>query len=513
MKTQSQRLIFNALSVFAKTLALTAIGIILTPFVVGQVGRASYGLIVIIASFFGFLQMVQIGTPQALIRFMPQELEHGDRNRLSCLMSTGFAMLCIAGVLVAVGTVLTVLHPSWIASMAVGVSAKTLRFLIIILGASAALDLPLSFGNFIFQAHERYVKHSILQTSGYLLRFILVLMLLTVFPGNILAYALGTVGGNLLGSLGILIAALLLFRETQLRVRAIDLRIMVKIGSFGLLTVVNTLAMMMFVQADYIVIGKMIGNEEVTVFNLGVVWVITIRSYVSAAMSVVTPSASRTVAEGKPEILREMLLRTTKYGLLASLLPLVFLIPFRNVLMNVWMGRGYDASALILLFVLVGDIFANGVSGGISMLIGTGRLRFLTTANLIAGVLNISIGIFLLKVFNLGIMSFAYAYCAVFVVLNSIVLPVYLSRAFKLPLKEYFLKSWRGPILVGLFSLPIAFLIRQIMLPKGWISIFICGSMFLIAYSAIVFCTATDEFDRRSLRQLLKGPSYRSQEG
>ncbi len=487
-----------------KTLILTAMGIVLTPFVVGQIGRADYGLVVIISSFLAFLQMVQIGTPQALTRFIPQALENGDKDSLCSTMSTGFAMLCCGGALVAVGALAAIYHPSWITNIPYGVSAEGIRYLLIILGLAAALDLPLSFGHFVFQAHERYVTHSILQTSGYLIRFVLILVLLTVFPGSLLAYAVGAAGGNFIQSLGILIAALLLFRETKLRPRAINLRAMVRIGSFGLLTVLNTLAMMMFVQADYIVIGKTIGNAEVTAFNLGVVWVITVRSYVSAAMSVVTPSVSRTVAAGRQDVLGEMLLRTTKYGLLASLLPLVFLIPFRNALMDVWMGKGYSESAHILLFIIIGDIFGNAVAGGISMLVGSGRLRFLTKANLFAGVLNIGLGLFLLKVFDLGVMSFAYAYCAVFVILNGIVLPRHLSHTFGLPLREYFLKSWLGPALVGSAALPIAYIIRRVAVPTGWGKIAICATVFLIAYSIIVFVLAFDEYDKHALRQVLQ---------
>ena len=500
---QSQRVGLNALSVLAKTFVLMAIGIILPPFVIGQIGRAEYGLVILISTFLSFMQMVQIGTPQALNRYIPQELERRDEASLRSLLSTGFLMLCVFGFIVAIGAIILSFYPGLAVKIPLGTSARSIGSLILIMGLAASVDLPLSFGHVLFQAHERFVLHSILQTSGYVARLVLVLFLLNLFPGKVLAYALGTVGGNLIQSLGIFIAALWLFREVRLSARLVNYGTMLKIGGFGLLTTINTLAVMMFVQADYIVIGKFIGNEAVTAFNLGVVWVLVVRTYISAAMSVLTPSASRIETAGQPEVLREMLVRSTKYGLLASLLPLLFLVPFGKALMGVWMGPGYDQSSRIVLFILLGDMFANGIAGGISMLIGVGRLRFLTLANLIAGVFNLVIAVILLKTFGLGVMSFAYAYCGVFIVLNGIVLPAHLGRTFGVSLKQYFKRAWLGPILAGLIALPIGFLVRRIGLPSDWPGIIMSGVLFAMAYAVIVRLITFDKYDRQLFRRML----------
>jgi O-antigen/teichoic acid export membrane protein len=503
---QSQRVVLNALSVLAKTFVLMAIGIILPPYVIGQIGRSEYGMVILISSFLAFMQMVQIGTPQALNRFIPRELERGDKDSLRSLLSTGIAMLCMCGVVVAIGTMLLAHHPEWIVNIPTETPTRNISILIIIMGLAASVDLPLSFGHVLFQAHERYMLHSILQTLGYLARLVLVLLLLGLFPGKVLAFAVGTVAGNFIQSLGIFVIAILIFREVRLAVRTINFGTMIKIGGFGLLTTVNTLAMMMFVQADYIVIGKLIGSEEVTAFNLGVVWVLIVRTYISAAMSVLTPSASRTETAGQPEILREMLIRSTKYGLLASLLPLLFLVPFGKVLMEVWMGPGYNQSSQIMLFVLLGDLFANGISGGISMLIGVGKLRFLTLANLAAGILNITIAVILMKTLNLGVMSFAYAYCGVFMILNSIVLPAHLGRIFGIPMKQYLKRAWLSPVLAGLLALPVGFLIYRMGLTRGWVGMLMSGALFSIGYAIIVLVIAFDKYDRQLLRRVLVIP-------
>jgi len=480
-----------------------AIGIILPPYVVGQIGRSEYGTVILISSFLAFMQMVQIGTPQALNRFIPRELERGDKESLRRLLSTGLAMLCAFGLVVAIGTILLTHHPAWIVKSSADGPTRSISILIIIMGLAASIDMPMSFGHVLFQAHERYILHSILQTLGYIARLLLVLLLLGLFPGKVLAYAVGTVAGNFIQSLGIFVIAILLFREVRLAVREISFSTMMKIGGFGLLTAVNTLAMMMFIQADYIVIGKLIGSEEVTAFNLGVVWVLIVRTYISAAMSVLTPSASRTETAGQPGILREMLIRSTKYGLLASLLPLLFLVPFGKVVMEVWMGPGYGQSAQIMLFILLGDIFANGISGGISMLIGIGKLRFLTIANLAAGILNVTIAVILMKTLSLGVMSFAYAYCGIFMILNSIVLPMHLGRIFKVPVGQYFKKAWLGPILTGLFALPFGFFVYRMGLSHGWGGILASGAIFLIGYVIIVFVIALDKYDKQLLRRVL----------
>jgi O-antigen/teichoic acid export membrane protein len=495
--------VLNALSVLAKTFVLMAIGIILPPYVIGQIGRSEYGSVILVSSFLAFMQMVQIGTPQSLNRFIPRALERGDKDSLRNLLSTGLAMLCACGLIVGTGTMLLSHHPEWIIKSSTEGPTRSISILIIIMGLAASIDLPMSFGHVLFQAHERYILHSVLQTLGYIARLLLVLLLLGLFPGKVLAFAVGTVAGNFIQSFGIFVIAMLIYREVRLAVRAISFSTMMKISGYGLLTTVNTLAMMMFIQADYIVIGKLIGSEEVTAFNLGVVWVLIVRTYISAATSVLTPSASRTDTAGQPGILRDMLIRSTKYGLLASLLPLLFLVPFGKVLMEAWMGPGYGQSAHIMLFVLLGDIFANGISGGISMLIGVGKLRFLTIANLVSGILNVTIAVILMKTLSLGVMSFAYAYCGVFMILNSIVLPTHLGRVFGVPMGQYLKKAWLGPILTGLLALPFGFFVYRIGLTHGWVGILASGAIFLIGYVIIVLVIALDNYDRQLLRRVL----------
>ncbi|MCK7482652.1 MAG: oligosaccharide flippase family protein [Candidatus Moduliflexus flocculans] len=165
---------------------------------------------------------------------------------------------------------------------------------------------------------------------------------MTLFPGNIIAYVGGMVGGNIIQGLLILIVALIIFRETKINIAAIEINTMVMIGKYGFLTLLNTIGIFMFIQADYLVIGKLIGNEAITVFSIGVAWVLLVRSYINAAMSVVTPAAARIEIAGKPEALKEMLLRTTKYGLLVSMLPLIFIAIFREPLIAAWMGQGMN---------------------------------------------------------------------------------------------------------------------------------------------------------------------------
>lgn len=481
-----------------------AIGIILPPFVIGHIGRAEYGLVVLISSFFALLQMIQLGIPQSLNRYVPRELQRADHRSVSRIISSGFTMLCFCGVLVAIGALLTAFHPNWLVKTPSEASAGYLSALIVILGLAAAIDLPMSLGHVIFQAHEQYIRHSILQTLGYGTRFVLVLILLTLFPGNIIAYVGGMVGGNIIQGLLILIVALIIFRETKIDITTINIYTMVRLGKYGLLTLLNTIGIFMFIQADYLVIGKMISNEAITIFSIGVAWVLLVRSYINAAMSVVTPAAARIEIAGTPEALKEMLLRTTKYGLLVSMLPLVFIAIFRKPLMQAWMGQGYEQSAKILLFVLVGDILANGVAGGTSMLIGLGKLRKLTAVNLMAGMLNIILGVLLFLVFNLGVMSFAYSYCFIFFILNGLVVPAILSRALNLSLCSYYKSAWLRPAAAGILSLPVAILIHGIATPRGWAGIVICAIIFSFGYSLAVFLVAFDEYDKHLIKNMFQ---------
>ena len=89
----SHQLTINALSNLLGAAAGLIAGLVLPPFVIGEIGRESYGTVIILASALQFIGLVQLGTPRALNRFVATEIALEDREALSGVLSTGLPIL------------------------------------------------------------------------------------------------------------------------------------------------------------------------------------------------------------------------------------------------------------------------------------------------------------------------------------------------------------------------------------------------------------------------------------
>ncbi|MFA6133505.1 MAG: oligosaccharide flippase family protein [Phycisphaerae bacterium] len=502
---ESHRLIINSAAVFCQTLVLMAIGLVLPPFVIHQLGNDRYGVVVVIGSILGFVALLQIGMPQALSRFIAVALERKDPQELSRVMSSGMAFLVVCGAIGMLAVALFVWAPELLVTWPAQMSRQTVQIVILIMGILTVLNMPLSFGHVSFVGRERFVLHAVLQTGGFLLRFGMVYGLLLAFPGSILAYAASSSGSVTLHTAIVFVLALCLFRDGRLSLGNVDLGILKKMLTFGSAVTLASMAVMLYIQADYFLIDKVVGPAAVTMFSLAVVWSLTLRNVLKAAVSVISPAAARTHVSGGQQALSMMLMRATKYSLLAAIAPLTFLCFYRYQLMDVWMGKGYDEAATLMLPILLADMVSHAVTGGTEMLVGMGRVRTILIIDLIGGVANIAVALLLSVWLGMGLMGFSLAYAVILVVRNAIVMPAYFMRVFHLKPLEYVGKCYGRSLLCAATMVPCVYLISRAIPGESWGRIFLAVAATMLAYLPLVALLGMDSYDRNVFRQLAGG--------
>jgi len=502
---ESHRLIINSAAVFCQTLVLMAIGLILPPFVIHQVGDDSYGVVVVIGSILGFLALLQIGMPQALSRFVAVAIERKDSTELSRVMSSGMAFLVVCGAIALLAVALLVRAPELLVSWPARMSRQTVQAVILVMGILAAMNIFLCFGHVSFVGRERFVLHAVLQTGGFLLRFGMVYSLLLVFPGNVIAYAASSSGAVTLQTAIVCVLALCIFRDGRLSIRSVNWAILKKMLVYGVAVTLASMALMLYIQADYFLIGKTIGPTAVTMFSLAVTWSLALRNVLRAITSVISPAAARAHVSGDERALSMMFIRTTKYGILAGIAPLTFLCFYRYNLMDVWMGKGYAQAATLMLPILLADLVSHAITAGTEMLIGMGRVRTILIIDFIGGVANIAIALLLSGWLNMGLTGFAMAYAVVMVVRNAIVMPGYFMRVFHISPLEYVGKCYGPALLCAATMVFCVYLIWRIIPGKNWGWIFLAAAVTMVSYIPVVVLFGMDPYDRNVFRQLAVG--------
>lgn len=500
---QSHRLVTNALSNCLGLVAGLAAGFVLPPIVIGHIGRSNYGLVVAVAAMMRFARLVQLGTPRALQRFVSQAVAREDHDELSRVLNTGGAVLGISGAIVGCLAAALSLRPDWFMAVPEGVPQCAMRTVVLLVGGLAALSLPLSLGTVAFHAKERFVSLNILQIVGVALRLGLIIAFLRFFGGSVVAYVGGDAIANLLTRLAVLFAGLYLAREASFGLRWVDFATLRSLLGYGAQVFASSLAWLLYVEADYIIIGKTMGAASVTTFSLAVTWGLFLRRVVQTATGVATPRAAKASAKKDLKALRVMLARGTKYVLLACVPIVAFLTVFRFHIMQAWLGPGHDDAARLMPPIVLAEALLAATACGAHIFVGIGKVRFFAVTNIAFGMANIVVTLFFALGRGLGLWGVALAYLFVMVIRSGILVPIYMARGIGLSAAGYFVQSYLRPVALSAVVVPACYGLSVIVPSAGWLSLSLAGVLLMVAYVPLVYVLALDGYDRDLLRSIL----------
>ena len=500
---ESHRLIINSFSVFCRVALTMVIGLVLPPFVVHQLGRENFGVAVVVASVLNVIMLVQTGVPAATSRFVAAAKERGDRDELNRVMGTSLAfLLACAGI----GIVLVGLFACWpelLLTWPASMPRQTVQWVIIIMGILAVLGMPLGIGNVTFAGRERYVLLNLVHVGGSFLRFFMVYGLLLVFPGSIIAYAASHSGAMAITFLVTFLLAMFLNKDSRISLAFADAGMLRRMLSFGVVVMFADMATLLYVQADYFLIGRLLNLESVTIFSLSVLWFTAMHRVLSSMIAVVIPAAARNQAAGNNAALLVMFVRATKYGLLVTIVPLSIFFFYRFQLMDVWMGPGYGEVAVLMVPILVTDIFFYAAMGGAQMLTGLGHPRILLVTTIICGVLNVGLALLLGIVLEMGLMGFSLAYMIAMLVRNVIILPAFFMKVFQLQLGQLFIKCYFRPLLCTVATVPMVYVVWQFIPGLSWFRLFLAAVVIIALYIPLVGWIGMDAYDRNVVFRLV----------
>jgi O-antigen/teichoic acid export membrane protein len=396
-----------------------------------------------------------------------------------------------------------------------GTSPGMLRWLVATMGVVAVLGIPLSVGNVAFYASERFLLLNAIQIAGTVARIALVILLLSVFPTSLLAYAAGDAAAALVTAVATCIVGVRLLPGASWGIAAADRGTARMIAGYGAEVFLNTLVFLLFLQADYFLIGRTLGPGAVTVFYLAAIWGMLARSVIGSAVSVVLPTAAGRDAVGDREALRTLLVRSTKYALLAGAAPILFLCAFRHRVVTAWMGEGYETTAVLMLPLLLADLLTLGTAGANDVFTGLGRVRVFTLTSLASGLVNVVLVLLWTGVLGLGLEAVAWTYFGVFLVRSAIVLPWWTSRELEMPAWRLYRDGWLPPARVAVVAVPVLWALHAWLPDTGWSGIVLASAAFFGCLAPLVWLVGLDGYDRRVLTSLARraGPTSARVEG
>lgn len=419
------------------------LGLLVTPIIVARLGKESYGLWGLAASFLGFYGVFDLGLASATSRYLGNAIGARDLRQLNSVASTARLLLTgTAGLTI----VLALLIAAPAKSMLQIPQEYAGEFVVLLMLSALSMSVMMvtSVYSGALLASEDFLWLGCVSTGANLLRPLLGLAAVMSGAGVIglaavtAAITLTTKGLELLHCRR---------RLPQMKVRFMDFDVAIarKLLGFGAAAYVVILAEIVRSKLDIMIVTRVGGLAQAGLYAVALTVFRYITSAILTAAGVSWPRLNRLQGQGDEAGLVSFFLRVSRLtAACAALIAGVFL-GLAPLLLTAWVGPGYEQSATVLR-ILVGGYFLDfATNPGIGSLYATAHHRYFAGQTMVEALASFTLAFLLGREF--GMTGVALGIVMPILVVKLTIQPWYVTRILSIPLRGYWLRSIGMPAL------------------------------------------------------------------
>lgn len=383
----SGRIVFMA---YFGTIAEGAVFLLLTPFLLRRLGPAAYGIWTLGVTLADWLQLLDLGVREAILKFSAAHQARSERGAIRPLAETAIGVYAAIGVLALVGSAAVA---TWGVPFLVDDRSAwgDLRIAILLLGLSAAISFPLGVAGSLLEGLLRFDLMNLFRTAHAVLRLVLVVLALQLDLG-----IAGVACAELLGRLAL----------HAMRWRALS-RVypevvprggfhrgeIARLADFGLWNGLRHVVEVAVSRLFEPLLSIFAGLPAVGAFYAGRRLATMPAEAIGPLASVLFPLASELDASGRKVALQDSLLKATKFAWTISVPMALLLALGASPIQANWLGgRAPQAEGVLQVFSAVFLLVAASLPSE-SVLLGLGRTRLLAGCGLVQAAITVGLGI------------------------------------------------------------------------------------------------------------------------
>lgn len=338
-------LILNSLTQLLSRAVTIGTRFFILPFAISVLGRAHYGVWIVVGQIFAYTRILEAGLRGAVVRHVAIGLARGDATTVDRYVNSASGYFAMIGLLVVGLTVgLSVVFPSWF-HVAPEYAAHA-RIMVICSGVALAITIMQYAYTAVLSGMQREDFMSGTQLGTDLLMTLLIFGLLTRFDvgGGLVAMAVISGGCTLLGAFVRTWYALRICPSLTWRPWRIERPLVWEMAVFGINTVIYMMAVMVAAQLAQIVIGARISTAVATDFRVAMELISGVHTLVIAATIAVKAAAGRYSGMDDGDKLRMLCIRSTRYASIITFSGVLGLAVFGTTFLQLWQGSNYPGA-------------------------------------------------------------------------------------------------------------------------------------------------------------------------
>jgi len=411
--------------------------------------------------------LLAMGLSSAMSRYVARFRRLGDHEGMNraysatlFLLGAGFALACG---LVAAFIALTprLIHVES-GQQDVRALIGDARILVAILGASAAIQLPLSVYSGVLSGYQRFDLRTGIRVVCSLVALCMMIAALLLGRGLAWVAAIYLVSECMMGVLN-RAAAMRLCPQLGFVPSAVTAASMKEVVSLGGKTALQSLSRMSLYQTSGLIVSALVGSAALAIYSRQRALTQFVYKLMSQYGNVFTPEASALQAQTDVQGLQSLVVKAGRFGFAISLPFVVIFSLAGGTILELWMGQRYEAPK-VLAILMVGHVLTFAHRGTFNVLIGLDRHGAAALWEMGSAIGSIGLGLLFVGVLKWGLSGAALA-VAIAVAAGGGFAPAWLAcRAVGLSFGIYFVRVLPLPLLC-VTPLAIAFTVASIAFP------------------------------------------------
>jgi O-antigen/teichoic acid export membrane protein len=381
-----------------------AIGLALMPFTVSHLGKAQYGLWMLVASMTYYFQLLDLGYGSGLVRQISEADARGDTEQVNRVLSTFVLVYGALGLTAGLGLAVLIFGVLPHFPNLADTDLPTAQRLLAIIGLRVVLGFPMSVFGAATTARQRFALNNTVAIVLALLQGAVTYLVLVNGHG-LLPLVTATTALSISGYLAYAWTARRAFPELDLKPSWFSRSIVREVSSFSLYFFLIDVAIQIGFNLDNLVVGGFLGTGAVAVYAVALRLADYQRQLANQFNGLLLPVVVRFGAVGREAALRTTLVEGTRVALLLVGGVTVCLIGFAEPLVTNWMGPEFTPSVPPLIVLALTGVVLVGQGPTGNVLLGTGRHRLVAWVSLGEALANLLIS--LLLVVPLGLLGVA----------------------------------------------------------------------------------------------------------
>jgi O-antigen/teichoic acid export membrane protein len=388
------RILKNAVANLGRGGVSAVVALMLPPVLLRHMSPVDYAVWVLVLQIAAYMGYLDFGLQTAVGRYIALANEKKDEKLRDGIFSTAVAGLGLAAVL-GIFLIMAAVIASHRIFPKVPISLLgSMRIAMMIVGISVALGLPASAWNGVFVGLQRYEIPAISAGTGKLLSA-LGLIVAAITGRSLVLMACVVAATNLLSYIAQFAMLRRVAPDIRFRGKLITTPMVRELFGYCLSLTVWSISMLFISGIDLVLVGRF-DFSAVTPYAVSATLVSFLGGIQVAVFGVIMPHAAGLYVQQNSRALGNLLVKTTRLGVLLLLLTGLPLIAFAAPIIKIWIGAQFAQAGgpILTILVIANMVRLTGVPYA-NILVGTGQQRLVIVSPLMEGVTNLVASILL----------------------------------------------------------------------------------------------------------------------